>query len=56
MGDDGAVVAAAHRPFAIGVLRITGGRIAEMTAFHDPGLFPAFALPATLPPSPSLPG
>ena len=41
---------AEHRPFAIGVLRITGGRIAEMTAFHDPGLFPAFALPATLPP------
>jgi RNA polymerase sigma-70 factor, ECF subfamily len=36
-------------PFAIGVLRIDEGRIAEITAFHDPGLFPAFGLPATLP-------
>jgi RNA polymerase sigma-70 factor (ECF subfamily) len=42
---------AEHRPFAIGVLRITGGRIAEITAFHDPGLFPAFALPVALPPA-----
>jgi hypothetical protein len=39
-----------HRPFAIAVLRITGGRIAEITAFHDPGLFPAFDLPTALPP------
>jgi len=31
------------------VLRITGDRIAEITAFHDPGLFPAFGLPAALP-------
>jgi RNA polymerase sigma-70 factor (ECF subfamily) len=42
---------AEHQPFAIAVLRITGGRIAEITAFHDPVLFPAFALPATLPPA-----
>jgi RNA polymerase sigma-70 factor (ECF subfamily) len=41
----------AHRAFAIAVLSIAGGRIAELTAFHDPGLFPAFALPATLPPA-----
>ncbi len=40
-----------YRPFAIAVLRIVGSRIAEMTAFHDPGLFPAFALPAALPPA-----
>ena len=38
-----------HRAFAIAVLRIENGRNAEITAFHDPGLFPAFALPATLP-------
>jgi RNA polymerase sigma-70 factor, ECF subfamily len=37
-------------PFAIGVLRIEEGQIAEITAFHDPGLFPAFGLPAALPP------
>jgi RNA polymerase sigma-70 factor (ECF subfamily) len=41
---------AAYHPFAIGVLRIEDGRIAEATAFHDPGLFAAFALPTTLPP------
>src|SRR5262249_45485788 len=39
-----------YRPFAIGVLRIAGGRIEEITAFHEPGLFPAFALPEALPP------
>jgi RNA polymerase sigma-70 factor, ECF subfamily len=33
---------------AIGVVRIEGDRIAEITAFHDPGLFPAFGLPAEL--------
>ncbi|MFL6076079.1 MAG: sigma-70 family RNA polymerase sigma factor [Mycobacteriales bacterium] len=33
---------------AIGVLWIDGDRIAEITAFHDPGLFPAFDLPAVL--------
>jgi RNA polymerase sigma-70 factor (ECF subfamily) len=31
--------------FAIGVVRIEAGRIAEMTAFHDPSLFAAFGLP-----------
>ncbi|MEV4382595.1 sigma-70 family RNA polymerase sigma factor [Streptosporangium sp. NPDC049644] len=40
----------AHRAFAIGVLRIEDGLIVELTAFHDLGLFAAFALPATLPP------
>jgi RNA polymerase sigma-70 factor, ECF subfamily len=34
---------------AIEVLRTEDGRIAEMTAFHDPGLFAAFALPMALP-------
>jgi RNA polymerase sigma-70 factor, ECF subfamily len=38
----------AYRAFAISVLRIEDGRIAEITAFHDPGLFPAFGLPAEL--------
>ncbi|MCA2219612.1 sigma factor-like helix-turn-helix DNA-binding protein [Nonomuraea aurantiaca] len=38
---------AVYRAFAISVLRIEGGRIAEMTAFHDPGLFAAFGLPPT---------
>src|SRR5581483_2519648 len=33
---------------AIGVVRIAAGRIAELTAFHDPGLFPAFGLPREL--------
>jgi RNA polymerase sigma-70 factor (ECF subfamily) len=40
-----------YLPFAIGVLRVAGGRIEEITAFHDPGLFPAFGLPAALPPA-----
>jgi RNA polymerase sigma-70 factor (ECF subfamily) len=38
----------AYRAFAIAVLRIEDGRIVELTAFHDPGLFPAFALPAAV--------
>jgi RNA polymerase sigma-70 factor (ECF subfamily) len=49
---NGAPAAAAYtdgRPFAISVFRIAGGRIVEMTAFHDPGLFPAFGLPMTFP-------
>jgi RNA polymerase sigma-70 factor (ECF subfamily) len=41
-GDD------AHRAFAVGVLRIEGGRIGEIVAFHDPALLPAFDLPETL--------
>ncbi|MEV4753159.1 sigma-70 family RNA polymerase sigma factor [Streptosporangium amethystogenes subsp. fukuiense] len=40
-----------HRAAAIGVLRIEDGLIVELTAFHDPGLFAAFALPMTLPPT-----
>lgn len=36
------------RPFTIGVLRIDGGLVAEITAFHDPALFPAFGLPASV--------
>lgn len=35
------------------VLRIEGGRIAEIVAFHEPALFPAFGLPATLPAEPA---
>jgi RNA polymerase sigma-70 factor, ECF subfamily len=37
------------RPFAISVFRVVDGEIVEMTAFHDPGLFPAFGLPMTFP-------
>jgi RNA polymerase sigma-70 factor (ECF subfamily) len=40
----------AYRAFAIGVLRIDDDRIVEVTSFHDPGLFAAFALPPALPP------
>lgn len=39
----------AYRPFAIVVLRIEDVHIVELTAFHEPGLFPAFALPTELP-------
>jgi RNA polymerase sigma-70 factor (ECF subfamily) len=39
------------RAFAIVVLRIEDGLIADFTAFHDLGLFPAFDLPMTLPPN-----
>lgn len=38
----------AFRACAIGVLRVEDGLIAELTAFHDTGLFPAFGLPAEL--------
>jgi RNA polymerase sigma-70 factor (ECF subfamily) len=38
-----------HRPFAISVLRIEHGLVAEATAFHDTHLFPAFDLPPRLP-------
>jgi RNA polymerase sigma-70 factor, ECF subfamily len=37
---------AVFRAAAIAVLRVEGDRIAEITAFHDPGLFAAFGLPA----------
>jgi hypothetical protein len=33
------------------VLQIEDGRILEIVAFHDTGLFPAFALPAAVPPA-----
>jgi RNA polymerase sigma-70 factor (ECF subfamily) len=38
-----------YRPFAVGVVRVEDGRIAEMVAFHDPALFPIFGLPPTVP-------
>jgi RNA polymerase sigma-70 factor (ECF subfamily) len=46
----------AYRAFAITVLRIEGGRIAGMTAFHDTRLFPAFGLPMSFPVAGRLPG
>ncbi|HEX6445683.1 MAG TPA: sigma-70 family RNA polymerase sigma factor [Streptosporangiales bacterium] len=39
----------AYRAFAISVLRIDAGRISELTAFHDTGLFAAFGVPGELP-------
>jgi hypothetical protein len=49
---EGSVTSAnsAYRALAISVLRIDE-RIAEATAFHDPGLFLAFALPTALSPT-----
>jgi RNA polymerase sigma-70 factor (ECF subfamily) len=41
----------AYHAFAISVVRIEDDRIVELTAFHDPRLFPAFALPTALPPT-----
>jgi RNA polymerase sigma-70 factor (ECF subfamily) len=41
----------AYRAFAIGLFRIDHGRIAEITAFHEPDLFPLFDLPMELPPA-----
>jgi RNA polymerase sigma-70 factor, ECF subfamily len=38
-----------YRAFGISVLRIGYGRIQEITACHDLGLFPAFGLPMALP-------
>jgi RNA polymerase sigma-70 factor (ECF subfamily) len=40
---------AEFRAFALSVIRVDDGRITEMTAFHDAGLFPAFGLPMSLP-------
>jgi RNA polymerase sigma-70 factor (ECF subfamily) len=37
-----------YRPLALDVLRIDGGRVAEISSFVFPGLFPAFGLPPTL--------
>jgi RNA polymerase sigma-70 factor, ECF subfamily len=39
---------AEYRPLVIEVLRIEGGRIAEIIDFGDEGLFAAFGLPLTL--------
>jgi RNA polymerase sigma-70 factor (ECF subfamily) len=39
---------AAARPFAINVVTIENGRVADMHFFKYPELFPAFGLPATL--------
>jgi RNA polymerase sigma-70 factor, ECF subfamily len=36
----------AYHAFSLGVMRITGDRIVEITAFHDVRLFAAFGLPA----------
>jgi RNA polymerase sigma-70 factor (ECF subfamily) len=38
-----------YHAFALSVLRIEDGHVVEGTAFHEPGLFPAFELPLTLP-------
>jgi RNA polymerase sigma-70 factor, ECF subfamily len=38
-----------YRAAAIIVLQVAGDEIVEMTAFHDPAVFAAFALPPTLP-------
>jgi RNA polymerase sigma-70 factor, ECF subfamily len=40
--------ASEYRPLALDVLRIEDGRIAEISSFIYPGLFPAFDLPTTL--------
>jgi RNA polymerase sigma-70 factor (ECF subfamily) len=40
-----------YRAFAISVLRVEGGRIVEMTAFHDVHLFRAFGLPMSFSPA-----
>ena len=37
-----------YRPLALDVLRIEGGRVAEIHSFVYPELFPAFGLPPTL--------
>jgi hypothetical protein len=42
--------AAEHGPLALDALRVEDGRIAEITPFASPELFPAFGLPPTLGP------
>ncbi|WP_308164118.1 sigma-70 family RNA polymerase sigma factor [Nonomuraea sediminis] len=44
------------RAFAIAVLGVEGGRITELTAFHDVRVFEAFGLPMTFPPDARLEG
>ncbi|TDC59351.1 sigma-70 family RNA polymerase sigma factor [Micromonospora sp. KC207] len=41
--------AGGHRPFSIQLVGCSGGRIARLHFFLDPGLFPLFGLPARLP-------
>jgi RNA polymerase sigma-70 factor, ECF subfamily len=38
----------AYSPFVLVVLRLEDGRLAEMAAFEQPSMFPAFGLPASL--------
>ncbi len=38
--------------FALAVITVAAGRIASITAFHDPGLFAAFDLPMSFPAAP----
>jgi RNA polymerase sigma-70 factor, ECF subfamily len=45
----GSAPSAPFEPVAISVLRLDGGRIAEITSFGSASLFPRFALPETLP-------
>lgn len=45
--------ASGYKAFALGVVRVEDGHIAEIVAFHDPALFPAFGLPDTLPVDPA---
>jgi hypothetical protein len=47
---------AEYHAFAVTVLRIVGDRVAEMTAFHEPHLFPAFGLPMSFRAGDRLPG
>jgi RNA polymerase sigma-70 factor (ECF subfamily) len=41
---------ATFRPFALTVLRFEDGRVAEIAAFEQPGMFTAFGLPGRLRP------
>jgi RNA polymerase sigma-70 factor (ECF subfamily) len=45
-----------YRALMVGVPRIAGDRIVELTAFHDPALFPAFGLPMSFAAGDRLPG
>ena len=38
----------AFSPFVLPVLRLDHGRLADIAAFEQPGMFPAFGLPARL--------
>jgi RNA polymerase sigma-70 factor, ECF subfamily len=45
-----------YHAFAISVFRVEGDRVAGITAFHDTGLFPSFALPMSFSAGERLPG